>query len=438
MFHLPPDKTQLVPDKYVQALIVPIQSNLDHIADETSEKGGRERLLFSPVQVKLTETSRGQSFVILPPREPPLDVKQKESGKTPEPYDHDASSKQTGPVAANSFLPMTYVRPPPTMESGNRIQQSYQSGDPHQSYTQPTAIRIVVRNPVDGTSREVFSTSINTGNPFQSLGTLSHTNHRHNSSQNKNKVVIIALPRDDQAEQSQAQGSLNSRSSTVVNTYYQPTSPSNFHLPRPAEPPTAHPPLLAEHQPKLQYIVPKIPYSIPIPSMASQRSPSSSPSKSQILASSTTGNGKTAYTVPSPTYYQVPPPTDIYSLKQNSRVPTYEPKQVSAPPLQIRKAASTYNLQRRPPARVPLSGEKAAMQHRLSLVSQHAKRKHSAAADGTLGELSSYTYQAIGNVPESGYSQFSAELQTSFSCYNKAPGYYPDVEEKCQVRPLSS
>ncbi|CAN7989233.1 unnamed protein product, partial [Ixodes hexagonus] len=66
VFHIP-GKGPANPDKYVQALIVPIQGNLDQMADETSDKEGSNRMHFNPMQLKVYHqcSSRGslQSFL---------------------------------------------------------------------------------------------------------------------------------------------------------------------------------------------------------------------------------------------------------------------------------------------------------------------------------------------------------------------------------------
>ncbi|XP_029838227.3 uncharacterized protein LOC8053621 [Ixodes scapularis] len=427
VFHLP-GKGPSNPDKYVQALIVPIQGNLNQMADETLDKGGSSGIHFNPMEVKVTESPGGQSFVIMPPRDDPLGGKLKQSGKTMETYDRDGASKQTGPIAAQSFLPLTYVRPPPLLESNdNSLQHSYQP-----NYPQPTAIRIVVRNPVDGTSREVFSTSINTGGPYvpqanEPNSQLVRTRHREGGEQKKSKVVIIAIPRNDQGGASPQ--APNSRSSTIVNTYYQPTEANHFQPLHQSNTAPGAPPQYIDQQTKLQYVVPKIPYSIPIPTTSSQIITSSSSSKRKAAASSAVNSVKTAHGTAGSSYYQMPSPLDVYSSKQNSQHTTYSSK-----PSHSTDGSSSYSYQRHNPAQVASSGEKSSGQRRSSVTLQHAKRKHSSAIDSSLGELqymSSYSSMASG--PGTSYPPHSEVPEMSFTCYDRAPGFYADMKEGCQV-----
>ncbi|CAN7983809.1 unnamed protein product [Ixodes pacificus] len=64
VFHLP-GKGPSNPDKYVQALIVPIQGNLNQMADETLDKGGSSGIHFNPMEVYHQCSSNGaqQSFL---------------------------------------------------------------------------------------------------------------------------------------------------------------------------------------------------------------------------------------------------------------------------------------------------------------------------------------------------------------------------------------
>ncbi|XP_050027480.2 uncharacterized protein [Dermacentor andersoni] len=417
VFHLP-NKTPSNREKYVQALIVPIQGNMDQMAEETFDKATSNRVLISP---------RGQSYVILPPRNQGLqDKQQKEAGPMTDSFEQEGHVRQSGPVAAQSFMPVTYVRPPSGLDSSdNRIQPTYQPVDGTQNYAQPTAIRILVRNPIDGTSKEVFSSTINAGGPYHQVGGEPQYNtgrysYGPGNDQNRSKVVIIALPRSEQNRGTQGMGSPNSRSSPAVNTYYQATA-LNKRLPASsAETTTPVPRVYNDHRPTSQYLPPKVPYDVVAPqSSASFGSPNSKLK---------TGNlGKTGYNSASAFYEPGRP-------RQQSH---HKPKQTAPSPNHARRAPSTYSYYRQQitPAPSLSSGISAAAQRRATHVSQYARRKYSSASDGLLSELpygSGYSTTVQGNSAQE-YPALAKIPETTFSCHNKVPGYYASTEHRCQV-----
>ncbi|XP_064472989.1 uncharacterized protein LOC135387789 [Ornithodoros turicata] len=261
LFHLSNKATNLLQDKYVQALIVPLQSNLDAV--------GANRALYNPSE----EVTLPQGV---------NDVKEKE--------DQEGSSKQT-PMAAHTFPPATYITPPGYMNRGDNGIQTLEE----QSNAQPTAIRILVRNPVDGSSREVFSTAFKPEKQQEGGG---------------NKVVIIAIPKDENEQMP------NSRSSSVANTYFQSTSPNN-----------------AGGASKLQNLAPKVPHTVSLPSKYQYDAPlgngitfsqTTQPYSTQITPSKTD---------PSSTYFGVPqmfphsPPKEASRHEVNQQ-PVYNDPQV--------------------------------------------------------------------------------------------------------------
>ncbi|KAH6928732.1 hypothetical protein HPB50_018858 [Hyalomma asiaticum] len=384
VFHLP-NKASPNREKYVQALIVPIQANIDQVAEETLDKATSNRVLISP---------RGQS-------------------KGP--------GRHGGPVAAQSFMPVTYMRPPSSMDSSdNRIQPTYHPVDGSQNYAQPTAIRILVRNPMDGTSKEVFSSTINTGGPYQPVGgepqyNSGTFNYGPGNDQNRSKLVIIALPRSQQSR-----GSPNSRSSPATNTYYQPTG-LNKRLPAAsAEASTPVPIVYNDHRPTSQYLPPKVPYEVIAPQSSASFSSSNSKQK--------TGNlGKTGYSSTSPFY-------EPDRSRQQSR---HKPKQSAPSSNHVRRTPSTYSYYRQQITPAPSSSSVpgAAAQRRATHVSQYARRKYSSASDGLLSELpydSGYPPSLLGNSAQE-YPALTKIPETTFSCHNKVPGYYASTEHRCQV-----
>ncbi|XP_037520835.1 SH3 and multiple ankyrin repeat domains protein 3 [Rhipicephalus sanguineus] len=412
VFHLP-NKAPHNREKYVQALIVPIQANIDQVAEETLDKATSNRVLISP---------RGQSYVLLPPRTEGLqDKQQKETGPLTDSFEQEGPGRHGGPVAAQSFTPITYMRPPSGLDSpDNRIQPTYHPVDTSQSYAQPTAIRILVRNPMDGTSKEVFSSTINTGGPYQQVGgepqyNPGTFNYGPGNDQNKSKLVIIALPRSQQSR-----GSPNSRSSPATNTYYQPTA-LNKRLPATsAETSTPVPIVYNDQRPTSQYLAPKVPYEVVASqSSASFGSPNSKPNVGNL--------GKAGYSSTSPFY-------ESDRSRQQSR---YKPKQSASSSNHARRTPSTYTYYRQQITPAPSSSSLpgAAAQRRATHVSQYARRKYSSTSDGLLGELpydSSYPTSLVGNSAQE-YPALTKIPETSFSCHNKVPGYYASTEHRCQV-----
>ncbi|KAK8758401.1 hypothetical protein V5799_003972, partial [Amblyomma americanum] len=406
VFHLP-NKGAANRDKYVQALIVPIQGNIDQVAEETLDKATSNRLMVSP---------RGQSYVILPPRTEGLQNKQqKETGPVADSLEQDGNGRQSGPVAAQSFMPVTYVRPPSSLEpSDNRVQPAYHPVDPAQSYAQPTAIRILVRNPLDGTSKEVFSSNINTGSSYQPVVAEPQYNPgRYNygpgNDQNRSKLVIIALPRNENRG-TQGMGSPNSRSSSIVNTYYQSTM-LNKRLPAASAESSTVVPLVYNQRPSSQNFAPKVPYNVVAPHSSSPFTPSSNKHKINNL-------DKTSYSSVS----------SFYGASTPSQQTHHRQKQTASSSNHARRASGYgYYRQQITPTTTSTAGIGATAQRRAT-DSQYARRKYTSASDSLLSELpydAGYTtqdYPSLSKIPE-----------TSFSCHNRAPGYYASTEHKCQV-----
>nr|XP_037280501.1 uncharacterized protein LOC119173820 [Rhipicephalus microplus] len=412
VFHLP-NKAPQNREKYVQALIVPIQSNIDQVAEETLDKATSNRVLISP---------RGQSYVILPPRTDGLQEKQqKEAGPLTDSFEQEGPGRHGGHVAAQSFMPVTYMRPPNGLDSpDNRIQPTYHPVDASQSYAQPTAIRILVRNPMDGTSKEVFSSTINTGGPYQQFGgepqyNPGTYNYGPGNDQNKSKLVIIALPRNQPNR-----ASPNSRSSPATNTYYQPTALNKRLPPTSAETSTPVPIVYNDHRPTSQYLAPKVPYEVVTQqSSASFGLPNSKPKIGNL--------GKTGFSATSPFY-------EPDRSRQQSR---HKTKPSSSSSNHARRTPSTYTYYRQQITPAPSSSSVAgaAAQRRTTHVSQYARRKYSSASDGLLSELPydpGYPTPLVGNSAQE-YPALTKIPETSFSCHDKVPGYYASTEHRCQV-----
>ncbi|XP_077539256.1 uncharacterized protein LOC144151947 [Haemaphysalis longicornis] len=392
-----PNKAPPNQNKYVQALIVPIQGSIDQVAEETFDKA-----------------TRGQSFVFFPPRAEALQGKP-QKGHTSDSLEQQSPSRQGGPVAAQSFLPVTYVRPPNSLEANeNRMPPPYHPVDGSQNYGQPTAIRILVRNPIDGTSKEVYSSAINTPSSYQPLGGEPsihpvRSTYGPGNDQNRSKMVIIALPRNELTRGAQSVGSPNSRSSTIVNTYYQPSSLTKGPPGNSAEASTAVPMRYSEPRRNTQYVVPKVPYNVVSSPTSSQFDLSDSRHKSP--STSTGSSRKEGYSSTS----------SFFSSVDGSRQQSY---------LKIKHPASSSNYARRvPPSpayyeQQPLSSSPNTPQRRATHVSQYARRKYSSGADSLLGPYDpGYdNYPSLTKLPD-----------TSFTCYNRAPGYYASTEHKCQV-----
>ncbi|KAL3179253.1 hypothetical protein MRX96_038157 [Rhipicephalus microplus] len=124
---------------------------------------------------------------------------------------------------------------------------------------------------MDGTSKEVFSSTINTGGPYQQFGgepqyNPGTYNYGPGNDQNKSKLVIIALPRNQPNR-----ASPNSRSSPATNTYYQPTALNKRLPPNSAETSTPVPVVYNDHRPTSQYLAPKAPSSSSVAGAAAQR-----------------------------------------------------------------------------------------------------------------------------------------------------------------------
>ncbi|KAH9381315.1 hypothetical protein HPB48_011743 [Haemaphysalis longicornis] len=351
-----PNKAPPNQNKYVQALIVPIQGSIDQVAEETFDKA-----------------TRGQSFVFLP-----------------------AESRSLTRQAAEG----TYERLSGTAEP-------FQTRRP---CCRPVLLAGYVRETTQqfGSQRKPNATPISPGRRFTKLR-ATHCDSHSGNDQNRSKMVIIALPRNELTRGAQSVGSPNSRSSTIVNTYYQPSSLTKGPPGNSAEASTAVPMRYSEPRRNTQYVVPKVPYNVVSSPTSSQFDLSDSRHKSP--STSTGSSRKEGYSSTS----------SFFSSVDGSQQQSY---------LKIKHPASSSNYARRvPPSpayyeQQPLSSSPNTPQRRATHVSQYARRKYSSGADSLLGPYDpGYdNYPSLTKLPD-----------TSFTCYNRAPGYYASTEHKCQV-----